>query len=146
MDRVPERVGLLVSALIERHARVILPTPAVSEFLVSAGPEAGAYLDNIREQAVFDIRPFDLAAAVEAAAATRAALARGDKRSGATGSWQKVKVDRQIVAVAKVHGAEVLYSDDTDIRVLGKASGIRVVRTKELPLPERGSGMLFESR
>ena len=86
---------------------------------------------------MFQLPPFDVKAAVEAASATRAALGRGDKRSGATGTWQKVKVDRQIVAVARVHGAEVLYSDDADVLTLGQESGIPVVTTAELPLPRK---------
>ncbi len=128
--------------ITEQRGTIVVPTPALSEFLALAAGGRDRYLSEVEMRTVFEIQPFDLAAAVEAAAATRAALARGDKRPGARGPWQKVKVDRQIVAVAAVHGAEVIYSDDADIRVLGKDSGIPVVTTGELPLPRRE---LFES-
>ncbi len=127
----------MVQALEQKGATIIVPTPALSEFLVFAGGEFRRYLDEISGRSVFQVQPFDAAAALEAAMATRLALDRGDKKSGAQGPWQKVKVDRQIVAVARVHGAETLYSDDSDVRVLGTESGIRVVNTGELPLPHR---------
>lgn len=137
MTRAPERVERLVHEISDQRGTIIIPTPALSEFLVSAGDASGSYLDEVQGSRVFQVPPFDVKAAAEAASATRAALGRGDKRSGATGAWQKVKVDRQIVAVAKVHGARILYSDDADVRTLGAESGILVVNTGELPLPRR---------
>jgi hypothetical protein len=64
----------------------------------AAGPD---YVTELDSQAVFSIEPFEARAAIEAAAMTRAAIAKGDKKSGATGPWQCVKTDRQIVAIAK---------------------------------------------
>ena len=58
-------------------------------------------------------------AAIETAAATLAAVGRGDKRSGLADSpWQKLKIDRQIVAIAKSRGIRVIYSTDGDMAVL----------------------------
>jgi hypothetical protein len=36
--------------------------------------------------------------------------------TAADGTWAKIKYDRQIVAIAKVHGVEAIYSDDGNIR------------------------------
>ena len=74
-------------------------------------------------------------AAIEAAESQRRALDTGDKKSGATGTWQKVKVDRQIVAIAKVHGVDELYSDDDDVRRLAESDSVPVKGVADLPLP-----------
>ena len=47
----------------------------------------------------------------------------------------KVKVDRQIVAIAKVHEVDELYSDDEDVRRIGESVGVRVKGVADLPLP-----------
>jgi hypothetical protein len=78
---------------------------------------------------------FDLRAAVEVAAMTRAALDSGDKRAGLSGEWAKIKYDRQIVAIAKVEQAAAIYSDDTNLRQIGSELNITVIGTWELPLP-----------
>jgi len=86
-------------------------------------------------QAVFAIEPFDAKAAVEAAASTRSALARGNKKSGATGRWQCVKTDRQIVAIAKTLGVSRIYSNDADMRKIAADTKIEVVHVRQLALP-----------
>jgi hypothetical protein len=70
---------------------------------------------------------------------TRIALGTGDKRGGASGDWQKVKVDRHIVAIAKVNGVRVIYSNDGDVATLGKSAGIQVVgmRSSRYPTSRR---------
>jgi hypothetical protein len=46
-----------------------------------------------------------------------------------------VKFDRQIVAIARTEGAQVIYSDDADLRRFARAAGIDVVGIADLPLP-----------
>ena len=66
----------------------------------------------------------------------RTALATGDKRSPlARGTaWQKVKVDRQIIAIAKVRATRIV-ADDSDIHTLATAEKIPVQSVASLPLP-----------
>ena len=66
---------------------------------------------------------------------TRVAIAAGDKRSGASATWVKVKYDRQIVAIAKVAHADTIYTDDEGLRGFAEAQGLSVVKLAELPLP-----------
>ncbi len=134
VDRVPERLKHFVQTLDAARATIIIPTPALSEFLVLAAGDASAYLSELTDSAVFVVEPFDLKAAIEAAASQRKAMEAGNKRSGAVGPWQKVKVDRQIVAIAKVHGVDELYTDD-DVSRLAETDGIRVKGVADLPLP-----------
>ena len=135
VDRVPERLSHFVETLEAVHAKIIIPTPALSEFLVLAASDAPAYVAELTNSAVFVVEPFDLRAAIEAAESQRRAIDAGSKKSGAAGSWQKVKVDRQIVAIAKVHGVDELYSDDDDVRRLADADGVAVRSVADLPLP-----------
>ncbi len=136
------RIALLVSILEEQGAIILIPTPALAEFLVLAKADGPKYLNELRDHAAFKIEPFDELAAVEAGAMEVTARTEGDKRGGATGDWQKVKVDRQVVAIAKTRNAARIYSDDPDIRALGKREDIPVVGVHELPLPAPESGAL----
>jgi len=60
---------------------------------------------------------------------------RGDKRGGTEGTWAKVKFDRQIIAIAKVHRVSAIYSDDKDVKAWAEQHGIRVVRLEDIELP-----------
>ena len=135
VERASDRISRLVSQLDATNAGIVVPAPALSEFLVVAGAQAAQYISTIQQQAAIRIEPFDTVAAVEAAASTHAAIERGDKKSGATGKWQCVKTDRQIVAVGKQHGATHIYSNDRDMRHIAAASGLNVVAVWELPIP-----------
>ncbi|MGA7804236.1 hypothetical protein [Bradyrhizobium sp.] len=69
-------------------------------------------------------------------------LQAGDKKEGSQ-SWAKVKFDRQIIAIAKVEGAELIYSEDSDIRRQGEASGLKVLRLEDLEDPPAKTPDLF---
>lgn len=47
----------------------------------------------------------------------------------------KVNFDRQIVAIAKVNGATMIYSDDDGLAKFAKSNGIQPVHTWQLPQP-----------
>jgi len=55
-----------------------------------------------------------------------------------------VKIDRQIVAIAKVAESSLLYADDLNLVAFAKAQGLQTVSTWELPVPE-GAKNLFTS-
>ena len=135
VEHARERIDQLVKELEQNRTKIIIPTPALSEILVRAGSAGPAYLDRLNASAAFRIVSFDQRAAVELAAMTREAITAGDKRGGTQGTWAKVKYDRQIVAIAKVEGADRIYSDDEDVRRLAMPAGIAVIRIADLPLP-----------
>lgn len=145
VDRVRDRVEYLLYRLRESKERVILPAPAFAEFLVFAGKDGPDYLARIRETSIFRVAPFDERAAIQLADIEIAAVGSGNKRgpAGPATEWQKVKFDRQIVAIAKVHGASEIYSDDPDIKKHGEACGIRVVQLADLPLPPASQVEMF---
>ena len=136
IDRPKERIEYLVQRLNNAKNKIIIPTPALAEALIRAGAAASQQIvDHLQRYSVFGIEPFDQRAAVEVAAMSREALVRGNKRGDSAATWAKVKYDRQIVAIAKVHGVITIYSDDGDIKKLGKRAKIEVISVADLPLP-----------
>lgn len=135
IDRIPERLRLLVEELEAANAKILVPTPVLSEFLVLADEDGPAYLAEMQSNDVFEVQPFDTVAAIEAARVQAKAMSDGDKRSGTEQRWQVVKVDRQFVAIAKVHGVKTIYSDDKDVRKLAQQAGMVCKGVADLPAP-----------
>lgn len=130
------RVEHLVETLSDAGVTMIIPTPALSEALVRVdAAAAGRIIAEIQKHAVLRIESFDTLAAIELAAMTRDSLRRGRKRDDRVGTWAKLKFDQQIVAIAKIHRASVIYSDDGDIRTIAARVGISVVGVAEMQLP-----------
>ncbi len=144
VTHLAERIAKLLDDLDASHERIILPTPALSEFLVLAKDDGAAYLSDLHQMRGILIRPFDEMAAIELANMEVKARKKGNKRRPAADDapWQKVKVDRQIVAVAKVNGAQIIYSDDGDVINIAEELGIKSVRCCDLPIPPSNTPLL----
>lgn len=81
VDRPKGRIEYLVQQLDKAKTKIIVPTPALGEALVRAGAAATQKIvDHLQKFAVFSIEPFDTRAAIEVAAMSREALAKGNKR------------------------------------------------------------------
>lgn len=127
-----------IDALLDLHSRngdqLIIPTPALAEAFTIV-PSAEKILEVLSRVSVIEAAPFDIRSAVELAEIQSSAIKAGDKKSGVTAPWQKIKFDRQIVATAKAHGVEILYTDDLDQSEFAKHAGLQVKHSWELPLP-----------
>lgn len=132
---VNRRIAQLVSELRERREKIIIPTPALSELLVLAEQAGAGYLTKLSKSSVFQIESFDARAAVELAVMTATAKKAGDIRAGSTASMAKIKFDRQIVAIARVHRVSVIYTNDNELRKFAADRGIKAIAVWELPLP-----------
>jgi predicted nucleic acid-binding protein len=130
-----QKLDYLVATLEKTKDRVLIPTPALSEYLVKAGAAATTVLEELRKSSVFRIAPFDARAAIECSLAIKRDLDTRDKRGGTAAPWQKVKFDQQIVAIAKAHGATKLYTEDADVKTHASRAGIQAFSVKDLPLP-----------
>lgn len=135
LTRAKDRVEHLISILSQQRETIGIPTPVIAEVLVHAGAAGQDYLAVIGNSSKFRILPFDLRAAVEVAAMSAAAIATGDKKSGISSPWQKVKIDRQITAIGVMERATTIFADDMDVARLAKAAGIEVINSWSLPLP-----------
>jgi predicted nucleic acid-binding protein len=147
VEKAHERIEQLIDDLLAAKERIIIPAPALSEFLVLAGESAPQYLSEIALQSHIHILPFDQMAAIELAAMELLARKKGNKRHplDATTAWQKVKIDRQIVAISKLHQVKTIYSDDSDVRNIAEEAGIKTVSTWELSLPKSKTPLLDDS-
>jgi hypothetical protein len=86
-------------------------------------------------------------AAVELASMELLARGKGSKRQPVSSQtpWQKVKFDRQIVAISKLHGVHTIYSDDGDVRNIAEEVGIKTVPCWELDLPQSKTPLLDDA-
>jgi len=117
-----------------RH-KLVVPMPALAEYLVRADTASLEIVEQLERKAYVEAKPFDRAAAFECAQMDAAARGRGDKRDGSRDSWQKVKIDRQIVAIAKSVGAELIITDDDSVKACALRVGIPSMRVSDLSLP-----------
>ena len=129
-----ERVEMFLAGLSATDT-LIIPTPVLAEVLVGAEEGGPGLLEAISGMARVKVRPFGERAAVETAMMTREAIAAGDKRGGSQAPWQKVKVDRQVVAVARAENATRIYADDHNLVEFARRLGMDVVSTWDLPVP-----------
>lgn len=130
--RAHDRMSHLVEQFRESGSRILLPTPVLAEFMTFADPK---YLTIIDNSANFEVAPFDQRAAIEAALAMKTAKAGPGKKLGRDATWQKIKVDWQIVAIAKVRGAETLYTTDSDLDTIAAEFKIKTAHVAQLDLP-----------
>lgn len=117
-----DRVEYLIETLDAQRSTIVIPTPALSELLVRGGPEVSELLELLDATPRLEFADFGRRAAIECGLMLRKRWQSG-KKKGLGESWPKAKFDHQIVAVAKVYGAEIIYSDDRGVQRLAKATG-----------------------
>jgi hypothetical protein len=129
------RIEHLIDTLSAERSKIVIPTPMLGEFLIYAADDGATYLAEMADSDVFEICPFCERAAIEAASLIVKAKQDGDKRGGAPGTWQKVKIDWQLVAIAKVNEVDCVYSDDRDLVAMCATAGIQRKGIADLPVP-----------
>lgn len=134
---IKERLDQLLLEAHRDKRRIIIPTPAMAEFLVRAEDASTAAFAALEKKAAVYVAPFDRMAAFECALLDAAALNRGDKRDGSTEPYQKIKIDRQIIAIAKVHAVGLVITEDEGVRKIAQRVGIEAKTIAELdPHPQ----------
>jgi predicted nucleic acid-binding protein len=132
-----ERLAALVESLQKTRTVVIVPAPVLSELLIKAGAAGPGLVSAIQRSSAFRVGAFDTRAAIELAQMTNALLVTAhDRREAQTATAAKIKFDRQIVAIAKVHAATAIYSDDGQLIAFAEANGLRCIRVADLPVPD----------
>jgi predicted nucleic acid-binding protein len=143
IEHAKERIDGLVRDTERDDDSIVIPTPALSEALVVVAPNVQRHVEELESQSCFKVRPFGTRAAIEVALRVKQSKDTGDKKEGFERQWDKIKYDRQIVAIAKVEGVSTIYSLDEDIHKHGKLWGIAVRSVSDLPLPQK-QAELFE--
>lgn len=130
------RLDALIADLSKRRSYVGIPTPALAEFLVRTDAATQAVLDAVERKSSLRVLPFDKKAAFECSLLDKKAIANGSKRGSAKSApYQKIKVDRQIIAIAIANGAELIVSGDDNLIALARDVGLKALKIEELPLP-----------
>ena len=125
------KLDYLVSTLQKTRTKILIPTPALSEFYVKADPDVVA---NFKGKSAFIIASFDEKAALECSISVADAIRLRDKKAAQPDSpWQKIKFDHQIVAIAKCNGATTIYSEDAGLRKFAELLGLKALSTDDLP-------------
>ena len=145
IERWDERVAYLLSELESSNERILLPTPVIAEFLVKAGPNRTQFINQFANSKHFDIGDFDIRAAIEISLLIDPDLT-SLKPLDKNATKAKVKFDRQVLAIAKVGGADTLYTDDVSLKSFAERNGFRVILASDLLLPpDPPQGQLFQS-
>jgi len=142
VDRAKDRVANLLLELQKAGERIIIPTPALTEFLVHAEAAAPRYLDELQKSAKFKIASYGIRAAVEIAARIASAIKKGNKREGSKDTWAKVNFDRQIAGIAKVEGCHTIYTDDDNLKKFAETLGLKVIALADIELPPSKTPLL----
>lgn len=130
------RIDHFLASVDKAKAKLIIPMPAVAEYLVGADTAGVDMLNQLDRKACVVLAPFDRAAAFECALIDRAALGAGDKKDGSSSPWQKIKIDRQIVATGKAYGATLVISADVSLRANALRVGMDAKTIQDLDLPD----------
>ena len=139
-----QRASYLVERVSNQKCKLLVPTPVLSEYLVGADAAGVQSVKELQKKTYVQMAPFDVAAAFECSTLERGAPGpSGDKRDGSTEPWQHIKIDRQIVAIGKTHGAKLFITRDGPAKTAALRSGIEAWDITELPLsPADAQGKL----
>ena len=135
VSQMQRRMDHLVTTIDEARGSVIVPTPALAELLVGAGAQRAAMLRALESSKATRVEPFDKMAAVHCASLDSQAISDGDKKDGVRSSWQKVKIDRQIVAIAQVARCDRIVTGDADVEKVAGRAAIETTFVWQLDLP-----------
>jgi predicted nucleic acid-binding protein len=136
VGRMQERMEHMIASVDEdKGSAVAEPTPALSELLVGAGTQRATMLRALESRRSIRIVPFDKMAAIHCASLDAQAISEGDKRDGLRSSWQKVKIDRQIVAIAQVARCGRILTGDPDVEKIAGRAAIEATFVWDLELP-----------
>lgn len=135
VEMAKERALSVVQTLEKARRKIVLPTPACAELLTAIGPTAQQYINTVGRSRLFDVASFDARCAAELALLNRDTFKHGDLRDRLE-PYQKIKVDRQIIAICRVNGVTELYTDDDGLGKRARLCGIVPIGIADIPLPE----------
>jgi hypothetical protein len=128
------RLLAFIAAVEKERRKLVIPTPVAAELLTAIGPTSADYIRVINRKSVFEVRAFDEVAAVELAFLNRDTFGELDKK-GKLEPWQKIKVDRQIIAIAKVADCELILTEDVKLANRARMCDIEPLRLMDMPIP-----------
>ena len=134
-----ERVQGYFQALDTKKEVIGIPAPVIAELGIKGTATVHELVALLSKSARFRFLPFDAMAAIECAAIAREAVQSGNKRAGAADpeiNWNKLKFDRQILAIAIVNRATTVCTWDENLMRLCKDHAIGTVSIFDLAVPD----------
>lgn len=125
-DTARERLSYLLETLDDERVDLVVPTPVLAELLSFGRVEIEPAYAVVKGLSRIRIEGFGERAALECAL-----MLRSTGRN--SGPKAKVKFDHQIVAIAKVVGADTVYSDDGDVQKLCQRENLPCLGVWDLP-------------
>jgi len=129
------RIKSLVSAHEDSGNTIVIPTPVLTETLISLDSDPAILLDKLSKLSVFNTYPFDKRAALMLAKLSNAEISKTQRKKGIV-PYQKLKFDRQIVSIALVADAEILYTDDRSQTIFAESVGLKVVHSWDIDIAD----------
>jgi hypothetical protein len=130
MNRFIQRLGAI-------NGYIVIPTPAIAEYLVRADMEGVALFEELLRLPRTVVGAFDYKAALELRLLDLAERSRGDKKGGVDAPWQRIKVDRQIVAIGRSHRCNLIISSDRGLLANAQRAGILACNVDDLDAVRR---------
>lgn len=130
------RMEGLVAAMRSKREPIGIPAQVWAEFLDAASEDEISQSQALMRTSAFRFLPYDMRAAVETVDVARAGRAARKAMKGKLRERQAVKVDWQIIAVAKVHRARLLLTNDRDMQTEATRSGIACCSIADLEIPD----------
>lgn len=130
------RMQGLFHALRAKKESIGIPAQVWAEFLDQAGERELGATQNIFKTTAFRLLPYDLKAAMETVEVVKAGRSVRKASTGEKRPRQSVKVDWQIIAIAKANGARLLITNDSDMLAEAQRSGVSCSRICALPIPD----------
>lgn len=130
-----ERIQGLVSELSLSKTVIGIPAPAWAEYLCGSGALTNALSAALRSLTYVRILPFDDISAYEAALLHQEIMeATGAKKGGSLLAWQQVKIDRQILAIARQYRVSAIYTSDENMIADARLLNIACIRPHDIQL------------
>ncbi|WJN60908.1 PIN domain-containing protein [Pseudomonas sp. SO81] len=136
VDRLEARAEALIEQIDSKDGVVLIPAPVLAEYLIGVAHDAyQTHLDLIGGTSCFEVVPFDQIAAIECA------LMVNDEELRAldtVASKAKLRVDRQIIAIALANNADELWTHDVGLYKKAVSCGLSCKSLAHiLPKPEQ---------
>lgn len=123
---------------ISEHRRgesIGIPASSWAEVLAVAGPATAALSKVVQARASVQVVPFDEIAAIESGFIHREILRlSGTKKGASSEPWQRIKIDRQILAIAVARKASAIFTDDDGLRADAALIGMPTIGASDVPV------------
>lgn len=129
------RLDHLIKQIDKNKTKLVIPMPSLAEFLVKADSASVQAVNILEKQRYIVMADFNRASAFEIALIDAACLYKGDKKDSSEEAWQKVKFDRQIVAIAKSNAAQLIITRDKGVQKCATRIGMDWIEISSLEMP-----------